>query len=176
MTQKQKRPGEAATSSEPMSNSTPTGEQMNLQTDNTDSAERLPLYGPQTAKIDLDVLETLSITELEVLYKDIRTINDVVSGALCRPCYQSKVQDYTQNEAGKLLDKLHEFLCTFEQAVINAARASHPTKAQEVADRGNLLLLYDAWCAEGFLDIATMAMVFAKQESEAKASERRAAA
>lgn len=35
MTQKQKRPGEAATSSEPMSNSIPTGEQMNGKTDTT---------------------------------------------------------------------------------------------------------------------------------------------
>lgn len=176
MNQKLKRPGGAATPSGPVSNSTPTGEQMNLQTITTESAERLPLHGRQSVKIDLDALDQMGVGLLKSLYCDIHTLNDVLSGMLNRPCHQSSERCYELNVAGSLLDDLHEFLGVYEQAIINAVRTRRPTDPMDVYDRGNLLLRYEAGCDENLLDIASMALDFAKQEADAKAPNRRVAA
>lgn len=176
MTQKKKRPGGAPTPSEPMSNRTPSGEQMNSQTINTDSVEREPLHGRPSVQIDLDALDQMGVRLLKSLYSDIRTLNNVLSGMLNRPCHQASERIYELNIAGGLLDDLHEFLSVYEQAIINATRASKPTEALEVHDRACLLLKYEAGCDETLLGIATMAMNFAKQEAEAATPNRRAAA
>lgn len=176
MNQKQKRPGGAATPTEPMSNRTPSGEQMNLQTISTDSAERLPLHGRQSVQIDLDALDQMGVGLLKSLYCDINTLNDVLSGMLNRPCHQSSERCYELNVAGSLLDDLHEFLSVYEQAIINAVRTKRPTDPMDVYDRGSLLLRYEAWCDENLLEIASMALQFAKQEADAKVPNRRVAA
>ncbi len=145
-------------------------------TNSTDSAEREPLHGRQSVQIDLDALDQMGVRLLKSLYSDIRTLNNVLSGMLNRPCHQASERIYELNIAGGLLDDLHEFLSVYEQAIINATRASKPTEALEVHDRAFLLLKYEAGCDETLLGIATMAMNFAKQEAEAATSNRRAAA
>lgn len=171
-----KGPAEAATSPSHGSNNPYRGNVPNMCTDNTDSAERLPLHGRQSVQIDLDALDQMGVGLLKSLYCDINTLNDVLSGMLNRPCHQSSERCYELNTAGSLLDDLHEFLSVYEQAIINAVRTKRPTDPMDVYDRGSLLLRYEAWCDENLLKIASMALQFAKQEADAKVPNRRVAA
>ncbi|WP_336067232.1 hypothetical protein [Nitratireductor rhodophyticola] len=177
MIQNQKGSASAPTLPSRGSNPTPPkGSDMNKRTSNTDSAERLPLHGRQSVQIDLDALDQMGVGLLKSLYCDIHTLNDVLSGMLNRPCHQSSERSYELNVAGSLLDDLHEFLGVYEQAIINAVRTRRPTDPIDVFDRGNLLIRYEAGCDENLLDIASMALQFAKQEADAKAPNRRVAA
>lgn len=171
-----KGPAEAATSPSHGSNNPYRGNVQNMYTNSTDSVEREPLHGKPSIQIDLDALDQMGVRLLKSLYSDIRTLNNVLSGMLNRPCHQASERIYELNIAGGLLDDLHEFLSVYEQAIINATRASKPTEALEVYDRACLLLKYEAGCDETLLGIATMAMNFAKQEAEASTCNRRAAA
>ncbi|WP_412033058.1 hypothetical protein ACLIR7_03790 [Nitratireductor aquimarinus] len=171
-----KGPAEAATSPSHCSDNPHTGNEQNMCADSTDSIEREPLHGKPSIQIDLNALDQMGVRLLKSLYSDIRTLNNVLSGMLNRPCHQASERIYELNIAGGLLDDLHEFLSVYEQAIINATRASKPTEALEVHDRACLLLKYEAGCDETLLGIATMAMNFAKQEAEAATPNRRAAA
>lgn len=119
-----------------------------------------------TCSIDMGALRTMDTEQLAALGDAMRTIGNVVAGLYCQPRFCSYADEADQlapddNAAGKAMCALNEWLCGYEQAIINVLEARTPRGNKEVAQRARALLAFEASCDDdlgAFSKIVTEAL------------------
>src|SRR5690606_10167348 len=124
--------------------------------------------GKTQISIDLDALRNASMHELWLMRSGLHTIADVVCGLMWNPLFED-------DTGGRVLSALNEFICAYESAVVNVAKASQPTAKRDVRWRGWTLVGSEADYAD---DLPRLGIVVAEAicaEADAAFDERRSA-
>jgi len=118
--------------------------------------------------IDVAALRKLSMKELWALRDGIRTMFDVLCGIRCQPRFDEAARDGYPNGAGRLLEKLNDWLGGYEQAIVNVAKEAKPKTGDEAEWRGHLLVGYLADLSDSLDEVSVVAATAARNESRSR--------
>lgn len=112
-------------------------------------ADPLSPKSPLSCSIDMGTLRTMETEQLSALGDAVRTLGNVVSGLYCQPRFRSLSDDGTlfgpdDNSAGYALCAVSDWLCGYEQAIMNVLAARTPRNDKEVSERARALLAFEA--------------------------------
>lgn len=145
---------------------------MNVHSSNTTAAgaardPAMPL-GKTQISIDLDALRNADMQELWLLRSGLHTIANVVCGLMWNP-------QFGDDAGGMALASLNEFICTYESAVVNVAKASRATDKRDVEWRNWIIVGSEADCTDDLPSLAVTVAEAICAEAAAAFEERRSA-
>lgn len=123
--------------------------------------------GSMSCGIDMAALRKMSMKELHDIRDVLHTLAEVISGFCCQPRF-SREEENSYNDAGSALERIAEFLNSYEQAAVNVAVAEKPVASKDVEWRGWTILGFEADMADDLAPFAVLAAEAVRDEAEAK--------
>jgi hypothetical protein len=117
--------------------------------------------------IDFVMLNNMSMRELVALREVVHTAYEMFCGFVSQPRFAAS--DRENNAAGHEVEKLADWLCEYEIALVNAAHAASPTNPDDIHYRWRVILGHQAEMVGGCLaTLSSMAAAAGLDEHDAK--------
>lgn len=129
---------------------------MNMHVHSMQPADPLAPRGPMSCSTDMEKLRSMDMKQIYDLRDALHTIAEVVCGLSCQMRFMDEEKAPLANAAGEALGEIVNWLSSYEQAVINVARAAEPTDAETAECRALALISFEACFEEDLLGLASI--------------------